>query len=56
MWLDLFCTAYQIPYNGVVAGFVLANYAVVAGARLGARRMGGSCGGCESEFIFVVIE
>eukprot|EP00669_Euglena_mutabilis_P005387 TRINITY_DN16832_c0_g1_i1.p1 TRINITY_DN16832_c0_g1~~TRINITY_DN16832_c0_g1_i1.p1 ORF type:complete len:311 (-),score=125.36 TRINITY_DN16832_c0_g1_i1:136-1068(-) len=29
MWLDLFCTAYQIPYNSVVAGFVLANYAVV---------------------------
>eukprot|EP00667_Euglena_gracilis_P007765 EG_transcript_7847 len=29
MWLDLFCTAYQLPYNGVAAAFVLVNYAVV---------------------------
>jgi len=41
MWLDLFCTAYQIPYNGVVAGFVLANYAVVAGTPLGCWGGGG---------------
>uniref|UniRef100_A0A7S4LJX9 Presenilin n=1 Tax=Eutreptiella gymnastica TaxID=73025 RepID=A0A7S4LJX9_9EUGL len=29
MWVDLFCTAYQIPYNTVPMVFVMFNFAVV---------------------------